>query len=173
MKALPTHFAATLLALATLPAAARAAEAQINHENLIVIQVGKVIIPANLPGPCRVEGVVSQVIEGPTYHAGQPIWLDVPCTRHSALDFRPAPGTRIPSPGIPNPPPAAAEFYGLDPVLLRGSKVGAARLDDRGNLIWDARVSPLRPAAPYDGVMGYRMLDGPRLAPAGEMTKPL
>jgi len=167
VKALLLLFAAALLAAS---GAATGAEAPINHENLVVLKVAKVTVPTHLPGPCRVEGVVSEVIEGPAYHVGQPIWIDVPCTRRSALDFSPAPSVPLPRSGEINPPPAVAEFYGLDPSLLRGSKLGAARIDDQGRLIWSASR---RRSEAYGDVMGYRMLDPPRIAPAGETGKPL
>ena len=156
-------------AAAALLAAAPSATAQLpaDHQNLVVLNVAKVTVPNHLPGPCRVEGVVSEVIEGGAYRVGQPIWIDVPCTHHSALDFRPAPSVRMPRAGETNPPSAAVEFYGLDPALLRGSKIGAARLTDDGRLIWGATRGEL------GGITGYRMLDPPRATPAGETGRPL
>jgi hypothetical protein len=114
-------------------------------DNVVLIDVGKVDLPAHLPGLCQVNGVVSKVWDGKAFHRGQFIALKVPCSA----------GNSYMTPAFTVPGGQDPRFIAVR-VLLK-SKQGVAHLDDTGALIWE-HSNHL-----YDNVghvSGYRVLDG-------------
>ena len=118
-----------------------AASAHASGDNVVMISVSHVEVPRTLPGLCLVNGVVSHVWEGRAFQEGQALALSVPCGTHDGvrplLPATPAIGLRL-----------------TDPAVLRAAKLGAAHLDDAGNLMWQP-VSVSR-----DVIWGYRVLQG-------------
>jgi hypothetical protein len=116
-------------------------------DNVVVIAVNDVQVPATLPGQCLARGVVSQVVSGKQFHAGQSLAIKVACGhRTPIIDSRPA--TRDGDASI-------------DAMILSRAKKAVVRLDDTGAVIW-------RPTAAfgenqngqYKGTYGYVVLDG-------------
>jgi hypothetical protein len=138
-----------LLALILLlPAAAGPAAAAPTDDNVVVIAVNDVRVPATLPGQCVAKGVVTQVVSGAQFHAGQSIAIKVAC------------GHRTPI--LDGAPAGAPQSGSIDAVVLAQSKKAVVRLDDTGAVIW-------RPSAPFPNspqwgrVAGYVVLDGVKL----------
>ena len=50
-----------------------------NGDNVVVIAVNDVRVPATLPGQCLARGVVTQVVSGSQFHAGQSLAIKVAC----------------------------------------------------------------------------------------------
>lgn len=124
------------LALATTPALA-------GGDNVVMVSVSHVAVPAKLPGLCRVDGLVRHVWEGRAFHEGQAIALKVPCGDHGTGPLPPA--TTRDGPRL------------TDPYVLRTSHLGAAHIDDAGNLMWRP------PGNTRDVIWGYRVLQAVRL----------
>jgi hypothetical protein len=124
---------------------ALAAAAHASGDNVVMISVARVEVPRTLPGLCLVNGVVSHVWAGRAFQEGQALALNVPCGTHDGvrplLPATPASGMRL-----------------TDPAVLRAAKLGAAHLDDAGNLMW-------QPANGDGGrvIWGYRVLQSVRL----------
>lgn len=130
--------------LAALAPAVLAAPA--SGDNVVMVAVAHVAVPAKLPGVCRVEGTVRHVWQGRAFHEGQAIALNVPCGTVALIPLPPTPPAPISGPRL------------TDPAVLRASSLGAAHIDDAGNLMWQ----------PADGrergvIWGYRVLQGVRL----------
>jgi hypothetical protein len=131
---------AILSLLLLVPAAALAAPVIVADANLVVIDVTEVQITPNLPGLCRVEGVINKVWEGQKFRAGQSISLKVPCGEDNRLQSRPPEIARL-----------------INPEVLKRSKVGIAHLDKDGELLW--HETP-RFYGTLGRVAGYRVYDG-------------
>ena len=155
--------ALSLAAAALLTAHAGAAPE--GGDNVLIVAPRTVQVPDRLPGDCRVEAVVLQVLDGSAFRTGQSIAIRVPCSdRAPVLDRRPA---------TPLSPDAKPAVTGLDPMVLRRSRRGFVHLDDAGGLIW----TPSRKLyGAFGRIGGYRVLDGvripladggPRRSPAG------
>jgi hypothetical protein len=114
-------------------------------DNVVLIAVGKVGLPAKLPGLCDVGGTVSQVWEGKAFRAGQAISLKVPCSG----------GASYLTPAVAILGAQSAHFVAAD--VLEKSKLGFARIDDSGKLIWQGSE---RSYGPWGAVAGYRVMDG-------------
>jgi hypothetical protein len=112
-------------------------------DNVVMIAVAGVAVPHQLPGLCLVNGLVSHVWEGQAFHEGQALSLRVPCGTHDGV-----------MPLLPATPGGARL---TDPTVLRASKLGAAHLDDAGNLMWQAA------SGSRDVIWGYRVLQSVRL----------
>ena len=126
---------AALLAVPGVGAAEKA------DANVLMIAVTRVAAPDKLPGECRVSGIVTAVIEGGAFHAGQAVSLGVPCMgARRTLDREPA----RPS---PYPMPLIAD-------ALKTSKSGCVRVDGAGKVIW----THAKEAVPVCGqVSGYKI----------------
>jgi len=118
-------------------------------DNVVLVAASKVDLPFKLPGLCRLNGTVSQVWEGKTFHPGQALVLNAPC---SAGNSYMTPANAVRGQGV--------HLIAVD-VLLK-SKQGLARIDDAGNLIWQPSE---RFYGPWGVAFGYRVLDG-ALVPA-------
>jgi hypothetical protein len=114
-------------------------------DNVVVIAVGKVDVPARLPGVCDVTGKISQVWDGKGFHVGDAISLKVPCRGNDASLI----------PAVATKGPAGPRFIAAD--ILRNSHQGFARLDDTGAVIWDYSN---RPYGAWGLAGGYRVMDG-------------
>jgi hypothetical protein len=120
-------------------------------DNVVVIDVTKVSLPKNLPGQCRVNGVVELVRNGSAFHSGQIISVAVPCGAQVHREDGPAISSNSP--------------ILQDVETLKKSKTGFVHLTDAGELIW-------QPSKQSYGTMGravgYRVLDGVglRISPA-------
>ena len=130
-------------------------------ENAVIIAVSTVRLPGALPGKCQVSGVIRDVREGGAFRPGQPISLNVPCRKTAGvLEHLTAP---------------IVQDQGVNAEVLARSKLGFARLDDAGNLVWRPALQPWRPdpdappalsrpRSPLRGLMGddmgYVVLDG-------------
>ncbi len=141
--------ASALLASASLPASAAG-------DNVVLIDVSKVEVPATLPGLCPLSGRVHQVWQGKAFHAGQTISLRVPCSS----------GNSFMTP-VDLPHGQSAHLVAVD--VLRKSKQGLARLDDAGNLIWKPSG---RTYGPWGVAAGYRVLDGALLPAVPDHLSP-
>jgi hypothetical protein len=149
---------AALLLLVPLPATAGAGS---TAANAVVIAVSAVRVPEDLPGKCQVSGVIRDVREGDTFRPGQSISLNVPCRKTSGvLEPLTAPILRD---------------QGVNAEILARSKLGFARIDSAGRLLWRPEIQPWRvnPDTPpmlnrpsiqarglVGGDMGYVVLDG-------------
>ena len=147
-----------LFLLAPLAATAGAGSAT---ANAVVIAVSAVRVPENLPGKCQVNGVIRDVRAGDAFHPGQSISLNVPCRKTSGvLEPLTAPILRD---------------QGVNAEILARSKLGFARIDSAGRLLWRPEIQPwrLNPDTPpmlarpsiqarglVGGDMGYVVLDG-------------
>lgn len=131
---------AMLCLLLLLPAAAGAAPITAVDANVVVIDVTKVQVARNLPGLCRVEGVISKIWEGRKYRSGQSLSLKVPCGVDMRLQQRPAEVAKM-----------------IDPDVLKRSKAGIAFLDSNGEFIWQESA---RLYGGFGRVAGYRVYDG-------------
>ncbi|HEX2761413.1 MAG TPA: hypothetical protein VHM27_12900 [Rhizomicrobium sp.] len=131
---------AMLSLLLLLPAAAEAAPITAVDANVVVIDVTKVQVAQNLPGLCRVEGVISKIWEGRKFRAGESLTLKVPCGVDLRLQQRPAEIARL-----------------IDPDVLKRSKAGIAFLDGNGEFIWQESA---RLYGGFGRVAGYRVYDG-------------
>ncbi|HEY2009500.1 MAG TPA: hypothetical protein VGH23_10955 [Rhizomicrobium sp.] len=123
--------------------AASAAPALATGDNVVMIAVAHVQVPPTLPGLCQVDGFVRHVWEGNAYHEGQAITLQVPCGNRRG-GFLP-PATAIQGPRL------------TDPTVLSASALGAAHIDDAGNLMWQPENDS------RDVIWGYRVLQAVRL----------
>jgi hypothetical protein len=132
-----------MLAFAALAFAMPASRALAGGDNVVMLSVVHVMVPARLPGLCRVDGLVRHVWEGKAFHDGQAISIGVPCGDRAAG---------------PLPPATQGEGPRLtDPYVLSASSLGAAHIDDAGKLMW-------RPAgSTRDVIWGYRVLQAVRL----------
>lgn len=140
---------AVMLSAALAPAAL-AADARA-EDNVIEFELLAVTVPAKLPNYCTVSAVVLRVWEGRAYRLGQPIALDVPCAEYGLMS-------------------AKTWFDGFTPVnarTLQQSNRGIARLDDKGELIW--QHANLRQYGPWGAVWGYRVLDA-RMIPVQQRS---
>jgi hypothetical protein len=124
------------IALAATPAFA-------GGDNVVMVAVAHVAVPQKLPGLCRVEGTITHVWEGRAFQEGQTLILNVPCGDEAAGPLPPA--TAIQGPRL------------TDPVVLKASTLGAAHIDDDGNLLWQ----PV--GADREVIWGYRVLSPVRL----------
>jgi hypothetical protein len=121
--------------------AALAAPAIASGDNVVMLSVAHVGVPQKLPGLCLLDGAVRHVWQGHAFHEGQSLSLKIPCGNY---DFGPLP-----------PAMSLHGFRLTDPAVLRKSTLGAAHLDDAGNLMWQpARGDGARV------IWGYRVLDG-------------
>jgi len=108
-------------------------------DNVVMVAVVHVEVPQKLPGICQVGGTIAHVWEGTAFQKGQTILLHVPCGDHR---------------GGPLPPATQTQGARLtDPTVLRLSKLGAAHIDDAGNLLWQPAGSS------RDVIWGYRVLE--------------
>jgi len=126
-----------------LPVIATSTQARDAGDNVVTIDVTKVALPRNLPGECRVSGVVDQAWTGLAFRSGQDISIAVPCGARPHL---------IDGPAIASNSPALQDVE----VLLK-SKLGFAHLTDAGELIWQPSRQPY---GTWGVVDGYRVLDG-------------
>jgi hypothetical protein len=140
--------ASALILSATMPASAAG-------DNVVLLAVNKVDPPSRLPGLCQVSATVSQVWEGKTFHAGQPIVLKVPC---SAGNSYMTPANAVRRHGV--------SIIAVD--VLAKSKQALARIDDAGTLIWEPSA---RSYGPWGVAMGYRVLDGAMVPAMPERSK--
>ena len=130
-----------ILSLAALTAPALTQSATASGDNVVMLSVVHVRVPQKLPGLCLLDTTVRHVWQGNAFHEGQSLALKVPCGNY---DFRLLP-----------PDTSLHGFRLTDPTVLAKSRLGAAHLDDAGNLMWQpergngARV-----------IWGYRVLDG-------------
>lgn len=122
---------------------ASAAPALAAGDNVVMIAVAHVQVPPNLPGLCQVDGFVRHVWEGQAFHEGQAITLQVPCGDRRGGLLPPATSTQGPRL--------------TDPSVLSASALGAAHIDDAGNLMWQPQNSS------RDVIWGYRVLQAVRL----------
>lgn len=136
------HSALALMFLAGFVPAVQAAPSAAGEEgNVVEFQVVMASVPAQLPGTCKVTAIVERVWEGSAYRFGQPLVLEVPCAEYGLLS-------------------ANVWADGLTPVnarTLQQSRRGIARLDDKGELIW--QNFSLRQYGQWGAVAGYRVLD--------------
>jgi hypothetical protein len=133
-----------LLAVAcVLPVSATVTQARGAGDNVVTIDVTKVALPKNVPGECRVSGVVDQAWSGSAFRSGQLISIAVPCGARPHL---------IDGPAIASSSPALQ-----DVEVLMKSKLGFAHLSDDGELIWQPSRQPY---GLWGVVDGYRVLDG-------------
>ena len=143
-----TVLASALFLSATVPAWSAG-------DNVVLIAVSKVTPPHSLPGLCRVSSTISQVWQGKTFHAGQTLSLNVPCSGGNSYmtpaDVRPG---------------QSAYFVSVD--VLRKSKQALARINDAGNLIWQPSS---RTYGPWGVADGYRVLDGALLPAVPDHTR--
>jgi hypothetical protein len=116
-------------------------------DNVVMIAVTHVAVPTTLPGLCQVDGTVHHVWEGHTFHEGQPLTLHVPCGDRAGGLLPPA--TQLQGPRL------------TDPTVLKASTLGAAHIDDDGNLMWQPANSS------RDVIWGYRVLQAVRLRLSG------
>ncbi|HWY61045.1 MAG TPA: hypothetical protein VNW15_04010 [Rhizomicrobium sp.] len=130
-------------ALAFLLLTAFAANA--TGDNVVIITVGHVALPAKLPGLCDLSGAVSQVLEGKRFRAGQVISLKVPCSGGESH--------LIPAVAVLGAPDNV-RFIAAD--VLEKSQHGLARIDDAGALIWQYSKSAY---GRWGVAGGYRVLD--------------
>ena len=144
----------TLLALSlSTPTAALAATTSApTGDNVVVLSVRDVTVAATLPGQCVAKGVVTEVVAGGQFHSGQSIAIKVACShRTPILDGRPA-------------APGGATQGGIDATVLSHAKRAVVRLDDTGDVIWQAPSAFPEPRfAQYGRVAGYVVLDGVKL----------
>jgi hypothetical protein len=113
-------------------------------DNVVLIANSKVDLPSKLPGLCRVQGTISQVWEGKTFHAGQALTLRVPCSAGNSYM-------------TPADAPSGQSAYFVSVDVLRRSKQALARINDLGALIWHPSA---RTYGPWGVADGYRVLDG-------------
>ena len=128
-----------LMSAATLAPAAQAAP--VPDVNVVEFNLLAVTVPSKLPNYCTVSAVIRRVWEGTAYRPGQPIALNVPCAEYGLMS-------------------AKVWFDGFTPVnarTLQQSSHGMARIDDKGELIW--QHANLRQYGPWGSVSGYRVLD--------------
>jgi hypothetical protein len=120
-----------------------------NGDNVVVIAVNDVRVPATLPGQCLAKGVVTQVVLGSQFHAGQSLAIKVACGhRTPILDDRPA--TRD------------GGNASIDSMVLSRAKKALVHLDDTGAVIWQWQ-QPLPRLPQYGSVYGFVVLDGAAL----------
>jgi hypothetical protein len=121
-----------------------------NGDNIVVLSVNDVRVPATLPGQCLAKGVVTQVVSGSQFHTGQSLAINVACGhRTPIIDSRPA--TRDGEAGI-------------DAMVMSRAKRAVVRLDDTGAVIWRPGSSfPESQNGQYKGTYGYMVLDGVKL----------
>ncbi len=132
---------AFILAVVTLAAPALTQSATASGDNVVMLSVVHVNVPQKLPGLCLLDGTVRHVWQGNAFHEGQGLILKVPCGNY---DVRLLP-----------PDTSLHGFRLTDPTVLAKSRLGAAHLDDAGNLMWQPERG--------DGgrvIWGYRVLDG-------------
>src|SRR3984957_15146878 len=112
-------------------------------DNVVLVNVNKVDLPASLPGLCGLNGTGSQVWEGKAFHSGQALVLSVPCSAGNS--FR-TPVNLVQGQGV--------HLFAVD--VLRKSKQGLARIDDAGKLIWQPSNHSYGPwgVADADRVLG-------------------
>jgi hypothetical protein len=127
--------ASALVLSAAVPASAAG-------ENVVLIAVDKVAPPTRLPGLCQVTGVVTNVLDGKAFRAGQALGLKVPCSAGNSYMTPVSTGQE-------------QRFISVD-VLLK-SREGMAHIDDGGALIWEHAN---RSYGGMSNVSGYRVLDG-------------
>ncbi|HVW72481.1 MAG TPA: hypothetical protein VHC39_02490 [Rhizomicrobium sp.] len=137
-RALLTVLPCALLALAPAFTSAWAA-----GDNVVMIAVTRVAVPPALPGLCLVDGTVRHVWEGHAFQEGQSLTLRVPCGDRAGGLLPPA--TQRQGPRL------------TDPGVLKASTLGAAHIDDDGNLMWQPANSS------RDVIWGYRVLQAVRL----------
>jgi hypothetical protein len=115
-------------------------------DNVVMVAVAHVTVPAKLPGLCRLDGTVRHVWQGEAFHEGQALSLKIPCGTDALMPLPGAQPTRLSGPRL------------IDPQVLSASTLGAAHIDDSGNLMW-------QPANGSGGgiIWGYRVLQGVRL----------
>ena len=145
-----------VLALAFLVAGGIAANAA--GDNVVIITIGKVGLPARLPGMCNLGGTVRQVLEGKRFHASQAITLKVPCSGGESH--------LIPAVAVLGTQDNA-RFIAAD--VLEKSQYGLARIDDTGALIWEYSKSAY---GRWGVVGGYRVLDVGAVPAAPEPERP-
>jgi len=134
---------ALLVATLLVPLSIGAAQASGAGDNVVVIDVTKVLLPRSLPGECRVSGFVDQVRDGSAFHAGQTISVAVPCGAHAHLE------------GGPAISPSGPTLQDIE--VLKKSKSGLAHLNDGGELIWQPTKQSY---GTMGSAVGYRVLDG-------------
>ena len=93
-----------------------------NGDNIVVLAVDDVRVPATLPGQCMARGVVTQVVSGSQFHAGQSLAIKVAC------------GHRTPI--IDSRPLTPFGDASIDAMVLSRAKKAVVRLDDTGAVIW-------------------------------------
>lgn len=111
-------------------------------ENGVIIGVSNVSFPSRLPGFCQVKGTVSEVLDGKAFREGQPISLQVPCGTYSR-----------PRPLLPATDRHSAQL--IDPVVLTGTRLAGAHIDDAGKLLWE----PTRPYPHWGALWGLRIFE--------------
>ena len=126
-------------------------------DNVLLIDVSKVNVPHSLPGRCQVNGTIRQVWQGKTFHEGEAITIAVP--RNAGTSGYLTPAQAVPSLGV--------HFIAAE--VLTKSKLGLARIDDAGALIWQPSR---RSYGPWGVAMAYRVLDGAQLPAAPERLNP-
>jgi hypothetical protein len=122
-----------------------------NGDNLVVIAVNDVRVPATLPGQCMARGVVTQVVTGSQFHAGQSLAIKVACGHRTPIvDNRPL--TRD------------SDSASIDAMVMSRAKKAVVRLDDSGAVIWrPATGLPETQNGQYRDAYGYVVLDGVKL----------
>jgi hypothetical protein len=112
-------------------------------DNALIINVSKVEIASALPGLCRVDSVVAEVLAGGSFLPNQKLSLQVPCGGY--LQPRPLlPATDEHQPQL------------IDPDVLAASKVAGVHLDDAGKLLW----TPTPPYRHWGAIWGFRLFEG-------------
>ena len=117
-------------------------------DNVVIIAVNDVQVPATLPGQCLARGVVTQVVSGKQFHAGQSLAINVACGhRTPIIDSRPL---------TPN-----GESASIDAMIMSRAKKAVVRLDDTGAVIWRPKSGfPDVQNGQYKATYGYVVLDG-------------
>ena len=136
----PFALVAALLLSGTAPL-----QAVPTDNNVVTIQVLRVLLPAKMPGFCTVNGVIDKVWDGTAFHSGQMVALKVPCSG----------GSSYVTPAQANSEDRHFTVVAAD-VLLK-SKQGAARLSNAGELVWKVTSHSY---GTIGAVWGYRVVDG-------------
>jgi hypothetical protein len=120
-----------------------------NGDNVVVIALSDVRAPATLPGQCLAKGVVTQVVLGSQFHAGQSLAIKVACSHGTPIiDSRPL--TRD------------GGNASVDSMVLSRAKKALVHLDDTGDVIWQTS-RPLPRLPQYGSVYGFVVLEGAAL----------
>ena len=125
-------------------------------DNVVVIAVTDVNVPATLPGECVSRGMITQVVAGSRFHAGQAIAIKVACGHRTPIIDE--------GPARPVAPEREWSNGSIDANVVAQSKKAVVRLDDTGAVIWQPPAAfPDDRFAQFSRVAGYTALDGVKL----------